>query len=201
MEGNYGMSALKLDEMIAELVQAQKETDRQMKETGLQMKETDRRLKETDLQMKETDRRINKLFGQTGYDIGRMVEAMVEPGCLKLFRERGIEVHYTMRRIKSLVPGREMEIDILLVDGNELVAVEVKSLMNSGDVTKWIKKLGLLRQAFPQYHGHKVYGAVAALEYGGQSDRFAHKKGLFVLRWTNDLMEIANPNGFKGVVF
>ena len=63
------MSAIELQEMIAELVQAQK----------------------------ETDRRINKLFGQTGYDIGRMVEAMVEPACLKLFRERGVDVNITLQ--------------------------------------------------------------------------------------------------------
>lgn len=181
------MSALKLDEMIAELVQAQKETDRLMKET--------------DRKMQETDRKINKLFGQSGYDIGRMLEAMVEPGCLKLFRDRGIEVATTMRRVESHVPGREMEIDILLVNGNELVAVEVKSTMNGGDVTKWIKRLEHLRQAFPQYRNHQVYGAVAALEFGGRSDRFAHKKGLFVLRWAEDLMVIANPGDFKAKPF
>ena len=202
------VTAMKLEAMIAELIQAQKETDRQLKETGLQMKETHRRMQETDrmiqenqLQMKETDRRNNKLFGQTGYDIGRMVEAMVEPACLKLFRERGIDVSCTMRRLKSPVPGREMEVDILMVNGSELVAVEVKSLMNGGDVTKWIKRLGLFRHSFPQFQNHVVYGAVAALEYGGQSDRFAHKKGLFVLRWADDMMAIANPPNFKGKAF
>lgn len=188
------MSAIELHELIAELVQAQKETDRQMKEARLQ-------IQETGLQMKETDRRINKLFGQTGYDIGRMVEAMVEPACLKLFRERGVDVNITLQRLKSLVPGREMEVDILMVNGVELVAVEVNSLMNGEDVTKWIRKLGLLRQAFPQYQNHKVYGAVAALEFAGRSDRFAYKKGLFVLRWANDLMTIANPPEFKGKTF
>ena len=208
--------------MIAELIQAQKETDRQMQETDRRMQETDRRMQETDrrmqetdrqmhetdrrmketgLKMEETDRRINKLIGQTGYDIGRMVEAMVEPGCLKLFRERGIDVSVTMRRLKSAVPGREMEVDILMVDGNELVAVEVKSTMNGGDVNRWVKKLGQLRQSFPQFKNHTVYGAVAALEYGGQANRFAHKKGLFVIRWADDLIDIANPVGFKAKVF
>jgi hypothetical protein len=206
------MSALKLDEMIAELVQSQKETNRMMQETDRKMKDTDNKIKEvfaglanqsrdTDRKMAETDRRINKLFGKSGYDIGRMVEAIVEPACMKLFRARGIDVRFTMRRLESDIPGREMELDILMLNGAELVAVEVKSMMNGGDVTQWIKKLGRLRLSFTQYGTHKIYGAVAALEYGGNADRFAHKKGLFVLRWSDDLMTLANSSDFQGKCF
>jgi hypothetical protein len=130
-----------------------------------------------------------------------MVEAIVEPACVKLFRTRGIDVRFTMRRVESDIPGQEMEIDILMLNGAELVAVEVKSMMNGGDVTRWIKKLGRLRLSFPQYGTHKIYGAVAALEYGGNADRFAHKKGLYVLRWSDDLMTLANPSDFQGKCF
>jgi hypothetical protein len=224
-------NAILLSNVIAEAANRSREIDLKMQESELKMQESDRKLKEAreeaevkrreskeeaerklreskdEVERKyresrqETDRQIKEFFAKSGYDVGRMVEAIVEPGCVRLFRERGIDVCYTMRRVKAVIPGREMEIDILLLNGAELVAVEVKSMMNGSDINKWIKKLGQFREFFPQYRNHKIYGAVASLEFGGNADRFAHKKGLFVLRWADDLMIIANPVSFQGKSF
>jgi hypothetical protein len=198
------VSDAELKELVASLLAAQKETDRQMKETDRQMKETDRQMKETDRRMKETDRliqetdrRLNQLAGLFGNQMGRLAEAIVEPSCLRLFQQRGIAVTHTMRRVESAVSGAEMEIDVLLANGRELVAVEIKVKLGVRDVNQFLDKLRLIRKAFPRYHGQVIYGAVAGLECPEHVRRYAARKGLLVLKTSGDLMEIDNPLSFR----
>lgn len=64
----------------------QKETALQMKETADQKKTADQ---VTDRQMKETDRKIKELSQLFTGQWGKLVEALMQPGCVRLFRERG----------------------------------------------------------------------------------------------------------------
>ncbi|MGK5090928.1 DUF3782 domain-containing protein [Deltaproteobacteria bacterium TL4] len=63
------MTDQELKELVASLAIAQKETDRQLKETSREMKEktaeTDRQLKETDQQLKETSREMKEKTAET----------------------------------------------------------------------------------------------------------------------------------------
>jgi len=188
------MSRSDVNELVASLVLAQKETDRQLKET-------DRQLKETGQQLKETDRKIDRIASIFGQQLGRMTEALVEPACLKLFQQRGVEVHQTMRRVRARFEGEEIEIDVLLVNSGELVAIEVKSAFRVEDVNDLLADLERFRRAFPSYAAHKVYGGVAALEFLEDADRFAYRRGLFVLKFTGELMDLVSPPNFKPKAF
>jgi hypothetical protein len=57
------------------------------------MAETDRRMAETDHRLKELGRQI----GGLGNRLDEFVEGVVRPGLVRLFRERGIDVHQTLR--------------------------------------------------------------------------------------------------------
>ena len=65
---------------------------------------------------------------------------------------------------------------MLLINGGELVAVEVKSRFKEG---------------------HKIYGAVAALKFNAGLERLAEKRGLFVFEPSGEVMSLANKKGFK----
>ena len=54
------------------------------------------------------------------------------------------------------------------------------------------KKLQKLKIAFPEHPSHRVYGAVAAIEFVQDVDRYAYRKGLFVIRQCGDSVELAN---------
>jgi hypothetical protein len=198
------MSNTELRELVASLAVAQretdrqlKETDRQLKETGLQLKETDRQLRETGSQLKETDRKLTRLESVFGMQFGRMTEAILSPGCLKLFQTRGIAVAESMRRLRTAREGEELEIDLLLVNGAVAIMVEMKAAFKVGDVDDLVEDLGRFREFFPKYREHTLHGAVAAFEYLEESDRYAHRKGLFVLRSSEETVAIANPLNFK----
>ncbi|MGB5772794.1 MAG: MbeD/MobD family mobilization/exclusion protein, partial [Crocosphaera sp.] len=69
-------------QLLAELVTAQKETERRFQETERRFQETERRFQETDRQIQETSKEVKKVskqIGALGGKWGRFVENMVAP--------------------------------------------------------------------------------------------------------------------------
>lgn len=190
---------------LARLAEAAEQAAMQSAETGRELAETDRKLAELaergDKRAAEMDRHLAQLEGLHGIQFGRLVEAIVAPSCLKLFQERSIQVTETMRRVTKMVEGEELEIDVLLVNAGEVVAVEVKSAFRVRDVQDALDDLERFRKGFSGYSKHTLYGAVAALEYLEESSRYAARKGLFVLNFAGGLMAIANPLNFQAKKF
>ena len=175
-----------------------RETDEQFKETAARFRETDARL---DALFKETDKKINKLNGLFSNQWGSLVESLVEPRALKLFQERGIKVRQVFQRVKVKVDGQDrMELDLLLANENEVVVIEVKSTLRAEHVNELLEKVKKFTTYFPQYAEYKVYGGVAGLKIEEGVERYAYRKGLFVLLAMGEgLAEIKNDKGFKPV--
>ena len=69
----------------------------------------------------------NKQVGGLTSRWGEFVENLIKPAAARIFREQGIDVHYTAMRVRGDDDRGSMEIDILVENGNEIVAIEVKS--------------------------------------------------------------------------
>lgn len=178
-----------------------KETDAQFKETAARFKETDAKFKETDAKFKETDARLDRRFRQLeglfGNQWGRLLEALVEPGVLRLFQARDIRVHSLYRRATAHENGSSMEIDLLLENTNEVVAVEVKSQLTVELINDFLSDLAEFHRFFPKYQGYRLYGAVAGLNIPPDVARYGYRRGLFVLSVTgNDMVHILNDTKF-----
>jgi hypothetical protein len=168
------------------------------KETDAKFKETDTKFKETDAKFKETDDKLRRLEGLFGNQWGRLLEALVKPGVLKLFQARGIDVHYLAQRVLAQENGRQMEIDLLLENGQVVVAIEVKSQLNYEFVNDFLVDLREFHRFFPKYQGYRLYGAVAGLDLPADIARYSYKQGLFVLSITgNEMVTILNDTKFR----
>ena len=66
----------------------------------------------------------------------------MRPGTAELFQARGIPVNRSLERPRVRQGGEEMEIDLLLVNGDALVVVEVKSTLRVDDVRGFLEDLG-----------------------------------------------------------
>ncbi len=170
-------------------------------ETREQMKETDKRFQETEkllsAKFQETDKKIKELTNLFTTQWGKLVETLIEPSCLKLFKDRGVKIEQSFQNVKVTHGKTGMECDILLVNSTELVVVEVKTTFKAEDATEFVEKLAKFKTFFPLYKNYKVLGAVAALKYDGQSDKFAYRLGLFVLRSTGEgIVKILNDKKF-----
>ncbi len=184
---------------VAEIWQIFKETDARLDarftETDAQFKETDARL---DKRFQETDQEIKKLSGLFTSQWGKMIEALVEPNALKLFQDRGIQVQYVYRRVEVNRNGQTMELDLLLENSDEVVVIEVKSTLRVDNVQDFLEKMQQFLAFFPRYRGYRIYGGVAGLDIVEGADRYAYRRGLFVLSATGDgTAQIKNDAAFR----
>jgi Holliday junction resolvase len=170
-----------------------------MKETSEQIREVARRQEETDKEIRgfhEGMKDLRELF--TG-QWGKLVEALVEPSVLRLFQERGIQVIDTAQRLKTTKNGEQMEIDILATNKDSAIVVEVKTTLKVEDVNDFIiEKLSRFFEFFPKYKGMTLYGAVAGIKIEESADRYAYRKGLFVLTLSGEgMVVILNDEKFR----
>ena len=190
--------------LLAELVEAQKETEKCFQETERRFQETERRFQETERILKEqslkTDRQITRLsqeIGNLGGKWGRFVENMVAPACETLFLNRDIPVHQVSQRVRKRLDGKTLEIDVLVTNENHVLVVEVKSSLSVDDVKELIKNLTEFRQFFPEYNHKQLYGAVAGIEIEEGADKYAYRQGLFVLAQRGENVAILNDTEFQ----
>ena len=185
------MGTLELQELVAELARSTKEL--RVSTSALRTSQ-----EETDRHMKETDQKIKALSGLFTSQWGKLVEALMRPGTVQLFKERGVRVNQmTERRTSRDHQGREIEVDMTLVDSGTIVVVEVKTTCKVEDVLWHFDKLARFKEAFGEYSDWNVQGALAAMRFEEESDRYAYRNGLWVLRCENGITGIANGKNFQ----
>jgi hypothetical protein len=180
------------DRLLKENAQSLRETERLLKESS---RETDRQFRETDRQFKETDRKISKLGGR----LGELVEHLVAPNLLEKFRQLGYQfgrvgtdVRYVDANNKTLA-----EVDILLENGDIVMAVEVKAKLTNSDVRAHIERMRKLRTYADNHEDkRKLIGAVAGAIIADEVKEFARKNGFYVLEQAGDTVKIDVPENF-----
>ncbi len=153
-----------------------------------------REQRKTELQLRKSEREFTSKWG-------RLMESLVEGDLVKLLAGRGIDVDGTSPRAWRRRNGEHYEIDILAVNGTEVVAVEVKTTLRPKHVGRFRGKLERLKQWLPEYAGHTVYGAVAYLRTDSEAHVHAERQGLFVIRATGSSASIRNAPDFKPRTF
>ncbi len=179
---------------------SQAEADRRSAEADRRSAEADRRSAEADKRLAKLEQsveRTTKAVDGLSTRWGRFVEGLVEPAVLNLFQQRGIDIKYVYPRAKTRQAGLAMEIDILAVDDTVAILVECKSRLSKDDVDEFLIKLSRFKQSFPQYQNYLVHGAVAGIEIDEGIDRYAFRKGLFVIKSAGDSVAITNEPQFQ----
>lgn len=176
---------------------SQEEFDRYRRENERMLAESKLESDRTMAELKRTVERTSKAVDSLTTRWGRFVEELVEPAVLRLFQEKGIDVKEIYPRAQVKRQGVAMEIDILAVDDTAVVLVECKSRLSQDDVDDFIEKLIKFKEAFIHYKNHQVYGAVAGIEINKNVDRYAYKKGLFVIKPSGDTVTIINDHKFQ----
>ena len=193
IEDIYGLFRTSREEFEAELRLSREEYDRRAAEADRRAAEIDQSLEKLRKSVAETTRAVNGLTSRWG----RFVEELVEPAVVRLFQERGIDVKEKHPRVSVKRQDVAMEIDILVVDTTDVVLVECKSRLSRDDVNEFLEKLQKFKLEFPAYKNYQAYGAVAGIEINEGVDRYAYKKGLFVIRPSGNTVEIVNDDQFQ----
>jgi hypothetical protein len=171
-----------------------KETDRRLAEQmAASRTETDRRMRETDRKLAEVGRQL----GGLGNRLGEFVEGVVQPGLVRLFRERNIDVHRTLRDVAGDKNGVALQVDMLVVNETDAIAVEVKSKLSDRDVDDHMERLTKFKVLFPEFASKRLLGAIAAMVIPDDAVRYAEKCGMFIIGQAGDDAVFLNTREFQ----
>ena len=181
--------------LLAELATAQKETDKQLKETDLLLKEVSQQQKKTDKQLKELGQQI----GGLGAKFGSFTEGLALPSMETILRQRfGMEVISPSVRVSK--DGQHLEIDVLAYTNGELntaYIVEVKSHARQEDITQLKSILQRFRRFFSEHKDKKLYGILAAVDLSPGLREKILQEGLYVARIHDQVFELDIPDNFQ----
>ena len=194
-----------------EMEETRRKNAEQMEETrrknAEEMEETRRRLKEReeywDREFEKSKRILDRNSRQMGglhRRFGELAEHLVCPGISKRFNELGY--HFD-----SVSPGgykildeqgkTKTEIDIVLENGEYIIAVEVKTRPVFKDIGHHVKRLEILRENRSKKRDERIIrGAIAGAVFGAEEKEAAIAAGLYVLEQSGDTMKIDIPDGF-----
>ncbi|OCY15531.1 DUF3782 domain-containing protein [Microcystis aeruginosa KW] len=170
-----------------------------LKQLAQSQQELSQAQKETDKQIKETDKQINRVskqIGELGNRLGEFVEWQVRPAVVRLFQERGIDVHEFHPGISVKRDNEGLEIDLLVVNDTDAILVEVKSKLTQRDVDEHLQRLAKFKRLMPRFRDVKALGAVAAMIVPNEVASYGCRQGLFVLVQSGENVIILNDAEF-----
>jgi len=143
---------------------------------------------ETRKAIKETQKNV----GGLNNSLGSIVERLLIPGLPKKFKKFG----YNFHRIASYcyADGVYAQIDGMLENGEQAIAVEVKLKLRQSDIDDHLVRMEKI-QKYAYEHGDKrrFMGAMAAFITDEATKSYALKQGLFVIEPSGDDVIVTKP--------
>jgi len=171
-----------------EIQQGFKEIEKAQKEAWVAIRETQQAHKETEKALKETQKNV----GGLNNTLGSMVEHILTPGLPQKFKKFGYS--FTRLASYSYTAGVWAQIDGMLENGTQAMAVEVKMTLRQSDIDDHILRMEKIRK-FADEHGdnRQFIGAIAAIITDESTKNYALKKGLFVIEPRGEDVKVTKP--------
>jgi hypothetical protein len=208
------MTDQELKDLVASLVESnketaamQKETDKRMQETAAMQKEneriltekfaeTDKRMQEAAAMQKEAGRMIKELSRRMGgidENQGNHAEQYFQNALME-------KLTFDGQKYDRMIPNLEcfgkkgvslMEFDIVLVNGKSVAIIEVKNRIHPSFIAKFVEeRLPKFREFFPGFSKYKAYLGIAGFSFSKKVMEEARKYGICVIRQAGDSVEI-----------
>jgi hypothetical protein len=158
--------------------------------------ETEKALKEANAR---TERTLNKALGGLSNAIGALIEHVMTASLPEKFKKFG----FSFNRVTTVKwAGGEnniyTEIDGLLENGDQAMAVEVKMTLRNEDIDDHLTRMERVRK-YADLHDDKreFFSAIAAGNVSKSAREYALKKGLFVIEPAGEDVKITKPVSAK----
>jgi hypothetical protein len=179
-------------EQIKELRESTKEFHESTKELRKSTMELRQSSKEMQKAVKETQKSIGGLSGA----VGTMAESLLVPSLKRKFNKLGFsfEVLSPHRKIWNPDGTLYAEIDALLENGKQAMAVETKLTCERKDVDNHLVRMEKIRAYVSKNDDHRPYfGAIASPVFDDDTKRYALKNGFYVIELSGEDAEIIKP--------
>ncbi|MBM3840814.1 MAG: cell envelope integrity protein TolA [Verrucomicrobia bacterium] len=186
----------------AEKDRQQAEKDRQQAEKDRQQAEKDRQQAEKDRQQAEKERKeFNRQLAALSDRLGTLIEDMVAPNAPRVARTlfKGDEVIASAIRVKRQhpsEPGRNIEIDLIVVGHRHLLICEAKSKVTVEKAAAFQDKIRSIPEFFPEFSSFKVLPLIASVTIEPTLVTHLSRLRIYALGFGEDTMEILNSDAF-----
>jgi len=185
---NHAKTEASIDRLSAEnrLLSAEnRKTSDEVRKTSEAVRELHAEVMETS----EAVRQLNDTLGGMGGHLGEVIEFIVIPKIRPAINALGNHSfkEITARKIvETVINDRKRkltEVDVLLYGDTEVMAVEIKTCLQTSDVDKHLDRLQKLRdhEADAEVNGKTLFGAVVGAIVHEPIRTYALKKGLYVI--------------------
>jgi hypothetical protein len=183
-----------LQQTMTELAELQKQTERQLAETGRQIADTARAGDRTWQFVREVGRQI----GALGEKFGSFTEGMALPSMQKLLFER-FRMTVVAPRLRIRRGDRSLELDVLAYSHeiDEVYIVEVKSHLREDGLKQMLRILRDFRTFFPEHHAKKVFGILAAVDVPDTVAEKVLRAGIYLAKIHDEEFELRVPGDFQ----
>jgi hypothetical protein len=154
--------------------------------------------KETQKELKETQR----IVGDLGNRFGDIAEKMLVPGLLDKFERFGFSFGELSHNVKwkEKEHNLSMELDALLENGNQAMVVEVKAKLDMADVDGQAGRMEKVRR-YADLKGDKrqFFCALAALTAPDRVIEYALSKGFYMIMPSGEDVKVIKPVSGPGI--
>ena len=203
-----------LQETQKAMKESRKESEKSLQETQRAMRKSQEKTektmresrKETEESLQNLNKSLDKANGNFNNKWGAFMEGLVKGDIVRLLNEWNIQVEKVMPRVKIRRKDNTIknEYDLIVVNGSEIVVIEVKTTLSVEKLNVFMDKMVRFKKNFPEYSDKNIYGGVAYIEADGESAKNAEKEGLFVIEapgGPTSVSTIVNGQGFKPKTF
>jgi len=151
-------------------------------------------------------KKMRRQWGELSRTLGRMAEDLVAPSIPRILRTfipcSKEQVVFSAVRFKKQLDGRQAEFDVVAVCGDYVLINETKNKLRPEDIKSFAEDvLPTARNFFPEYASKKFIGAIASLYVDAGQVQDGENRGLIVLGFGEDVMDVLNSDGFVPKIF
>ena len=180
------------------------ESDRKFEESNRryeeQKAESDRKFEAVRQEFKVVNRTLTKLLDRVNSNDkkwGDFIEAIIEGDFTRVMRGKGVNlINFRPNVVVDKPNYKDYEFDGIGEGEKEVVVLEVKSTLNSSDINRFLHKLNLFREFFPEYQDLAIYGAIGYMKASDRVKAFAEREGLYLVKGISSNTVITNREQF-----
>ncbi|MCL2074235.1 MAG: hypothetical protein FWH18_09955 [Marinilabiliaceae bacterium] len=185
------------DLMRAQTDRMRDETDRRRADFDREMEESRARLEQEmrdhDKRMKALEKHIGGLANNQGDFAEEYFFSAFRKGISTFFGEEYDSIE-SRKRKKIKNSGIDVEYDIQMFNCISVGLIETKYKLTFDDIKKTIIKVGMFRDAFPQFANHKLYLGIASMIFEKKVEDECIRQGIAVIKQVGDNVVINDKN-------
>jgi hypothetical protein len=191
------ISQEKTDEVVRKMAEEHRKTDEQIRKTAEEHRKTEEAINKLTADVD----RVTKNVGGLNLSMGELIETLIAARLWEKFDGYPYNFRRAYQRLALFdeTDRQITDIDIALVNGEYVMAVEVKRrLDNKDEVDHHLKRMELILKYPPdQCKGKKLLGAMVGGSVDPDVQAYAHSVGFFVLELTGESVHLTKtPDGF-----